>query len=179
MDERNSFSRIAISEEISYIKQKFGACVACLKAGAHKKKFGEKMAGGIESEKGHTCIPMEVHTQKARLACVTADSKAGQIVSRAGPAGSMIPEARRGCCAHLTAINVYKAPHLTSDTLMSIAKHSQLAMAIFDDIKITATTIIKCMIMYYRKFYLTLLATPSARRHKPHLKSKISVKKTV
>ena len=79
-----------------------------VRACAHQKKFGEKMAGEIESEKGHTCIPMEVRTQKARLACVTAGSKAGQIVSRAGTAGSMIPEITRGGCAHLFTINVYK-----------------------------------------------------------------------
>ena len=46
------------------------------------------MAGEIESGKDHACIPMEVRTQKARLAWMTAGSKAGQIVSRAGCAGS-------------------------------------------------------------------------------------------
>ena len=50
-----------------------------LRACALQKKFGEKVAGEIESEKGHTCIPMDVRTQKARLACVTAGSKAGQF----------------------------------------------------------------------------------------------------
>ena len=63
----------------------------CLRACAHQKKFGEKMAGEIESEKGNTCIPMEVRTLKERLACVTAGSKAGKIVSRTEPASSMIP----------------------------------------------------------------------------------------
>ena len=66
-----------------------------VRACAHQKKFGEKMVGETESEKGHTCIPIEVHTQKARLVCVTAGSKTGQIVSRAGPAGSVIPEAKK------------------------------------------------------------------------------------
>ena len=79
-----------------------------LRACARQKKFDKKMAGEIESEKGHTCIPMEVHTHKAILACVTAGSKAGKIVSRAGPAGSKISEATRGGCGHLPAINVYK-----------------------------------------------------------------------
>ena len=66
------------------------------------------MAGEIEREKGHTCIPMEVRTQKERLACVTAGSKAGRIVSHAGAAGSMIPDATRGGCTNLPAINLYK-----------------------------------------------------------------------
>ena len=44
---------------------------------AHQTKFGGKMAGEIESVKGHTYIPIEVRTQKARLACVTAGSKEG------------------------------------------------------------------------------------------------------
>ena len=43
-----------------------------LRAWAHQKKFGEKIAGEIESKKDHSCIPMAVRTQKARLACVTA-----------------------------------------------------------------------------------------------------------
>ena len=85
------------------------------------------MAGDIESEKGHKCIPMEVRTQKARLACVTAGRKAGHIVSSAGHAGSMIPEGTVGCCAHLSAINVYTAPRLLSGTVMSIVKHSHLS----------------------------------------------------
>ena len=79
-----------------------------LRACAHQKKFGEKKAGEIESEKGHTCIPMEVRIQKARLARVTAGSKARRIVSRAGAAGRVIPEATRRGYAHLPAINVYK-----------------------------------------------------------------------
>ena len=67
------------------------------------------MADEIESEKGHTCFPIEVRTQKARLACVMPGSNAGQIVSRAGPAGSMIPEATRGGCAHLDTAYVIGA----------------------------------------------------------------------
>ena len=62
-----------------------------IRACVYQKKFGEKMTGEIECEKGHTYIPMEVRTQKARLACVTAGSNAGQIVSCAGLAGSVIP----------------------------------------------------------------------------------------
>ena len=78
-----------------------------LRACAHQEKFGGKLARETESEKGHTCIPTEVRTPKAILACVTVGSKAGQIVSRAKPAGSMIPDATKGRCAHLSALNVY------------------------------------------------------------------------
>ena len=39
-------------------------------------------------------------------------------------------------------------------TVMSIVKCSQLALTILDNIKITVITIIKCMSIYYRKFYL-------------------------
>ena len=79
--------------------------IPSFRACAHQKKFGEKMAGEIESEKGHTCIPMEGCTQKAKLACV-AESNELQTDSRLGSSGCRSLEATAGCCAHLPAINI-------------------------------------------------------------------------
>ena len=138
--------------EIFNTKDEF--IMLCLRACAQQKKFGEKMAGEIESEKGHTCIPVKVRTQKARLASVTSGSKAEQIVSRSGPTVSMIPAAIKGCCTHLPVVNVYNAPLLMSDTVMSIEKHSQLSMKILDSIKVKAITIIIYMTICCRKLNL-------------------------
>ena len=63
--------------------------------------------------------------------------------------------ATREGCAHLSAITVYNAPHLMSGTVMTTVKHSQIAMTILDNTKITAITLIKNVSIYYRKFYLS------------------------
>ena len=79
-----------------------------------------------ESVKGHTCIPIEVRTQKARLACVMAGSKAGQIDCRAGSAGNESPEAAGEGCAHLSAIKRIEcaSPYKAGSTLSIVCETS-------------------------------------------------------